>query len=268
MTTLGFIGLGNMGAAILQRYAKSDAAKEVSIYGYDTFGEKQTWLEQIGGIWCNSEVEVAQSCKYVVLAVKPQGLDKVLAKIAPMLTEESVLISICAGITVDYIRNRTNPAQKVFCVMPNTPALIGEGASTVAYNCDNFHKDDYWVVSGIFNSCGVVQIISHEQANAAICLNGSSPAFVYLFAKCFMDYAKGQGINTDVAKSLIAQSLIGAGKMLLETRNTPSELIAQVASKGGTTEAGLAALHEQGFCEAVKAACEACTKRAYELGKE
>ncbi|MCL2754099.1 MAG: pyrroline-5-carboxylate reductase [Oscillospiraceae bacterium] len=259
--TLGFIGLGNMGAALLRGFFKSKAAQEAKIYAYDPFSssEKATMLD--------SEVEIAKHCKYVLLAVKPQIVGDVLTKIAPVLTDEHVLVSICAGISVDYIRARTSRGQKVVCVMPNTAAMIGYGASAMS-DVDEISNEEREFVFEIFTaeeSDG--QFISADKMNEIICVNASSPAWIFLFAKCIADYADSQRIDRETAIQLFAQTLVGAGKMIQESKMTLDALIAQVTSPGGTTEAGLKALRENGFEAAIRAACEACTAKAYELGK-
>jgi pyrroline-5-carboxylate reductase len=215
----------------------------------------------------NSEKEIAEKCKYILLAVKPQTVGEVLEKIAPVLTDDSVIISICAGISEQYIQSRTSANQKVVCVMPNTPMMIGAGASAVAFGAGISDEEREFVCS-VFYSCGIYAVIPPEKMNEVICINGSSPAFIFSFMKCFTDYAVEQGIDELVARNLFSATLRGCAEMLDSSMISLDELIAQVTSKGGTTEAGLKALQENGFEQAVKAACEACTKRAYELGEE
>jgi pyrroline-5-carboxylate reductase len=251
MNTVGFIGLGNMGRAILRGLT-------CNIHCYDPLYDKNT---------VDSEVEIAQKCKYIVLAVKPQSVKEVLQKIAPALTQESILISICAGISTEYIRSVVGKKLSIVRVMPNMPVMLGEGASAVSF-CGDFSEDETaFILEIIGSSSPAVEVIPADKMNEIICINGSSPAFIYLLAKYFTDYAVTQGIEHQAALNLFSQSLIGAGKMLKSSEASIEELIAQVSSKGGTTIAGLEQLRGKGLQEAVNAACEACTSRAYELGE-
>ncbi|MCL1832298.1 MAG: pyrroline-5-carboxylate reductase [Oscillospiraceae bacterium] len=262
--TLGVIGLGNMAGALLSGLKNSSIINDAELFGYDIQAENASSSAFVTLL--DSEREVAQRCKYVLLAVKPQNVGEVLFKITPVLTDESVIISICAGISIDFIRAKTSTRQKTVQVMPNTPMMYGEGASTIAFT-DNLNTGERDFARGVIDSCGISRELPADKMNESICINGSSPAFIFAFAKCFVDYARSQSIDEDVALDLFAQTLKGAAVMLSEKIMTADELIAQVSSPGGTTVAGLAALQQHGFSDAVKAACEACTKRAYELGE-
>jgi pyrroline-5-carboxylate reductase len=198
--------------------------------------------------------------------VKPQDAGKVIGKIKSALTPESVIISICAGVSVERIRSFTYPNMKVVQVMPNTPMTLGLGASAVAFS-DNLPNDERNFARAIIDSCGISAEIPSFRMNEIIAVNASSPAFIFSFAQCFVDYAEKQGIDGDTAFRLFAKTLEGSAKMLTDSGKSIKELIAQVTSEGGTTQAGLDAMRENGFNETVKAACDACTARAYELGQ-
>ena len=192
-----------------------------------------------------------------------KGVD---ADVADAVTEETVLVSIAAGIGADFIRKMTKPYAKVVLAMPNTPLLLGEGATALAKD-DAVSDAEFAVVQRIFGSCGMTAVIAPEQMKEVIAINGSSPAFIYLFAKSFLDYAAKVGLPETSAKELFAQSLIGSAKMITDSGYSIDELIRQVSSPGGTTLAGLDQLYEGKLSDAVRNACESCTKRAYELAK-
>ena len=177
-----------------------------------------------------------------------------------------MFISICAGISAESIRERTIPDAKVVLVMPNTPMMLGCGASAMSHD-DKVSAEEFAFARKIIGSCGITEVISTDKMKEIIAINGSSPAFIYLYAKGFVDYADSVGIDKDAALRLLAQSLIGSAKMLTESGMTVDELIKQVSSPGGTTLAGLDKLYEGDLTGDVMRACEACTKRAYELGK-
>lgn len=268
MTKLGFIGAGNMGFALLIGFsvAIAESKRRVGIYIYDADPLKREKLKSAGYNICEDELEIAENCKYILIACKPQHVKDLLHNIKPALTPESVIVSLCAGISADYIRKITGEDTKVILVMPNMPVLLGAGASAMA--CDGaVSREEFDFVRGIIESCGTSEVIPMSKMNEIICINASSPAFIYMFAQSFAEYAAKQGINERAALNLFAKTLIGSAKMILETDSSIAELIAQVSSKEGTTAAGIQALYDYGLQDVVEKACEACTKRAYELGE-
>ena len=266
MATVGFIGAGNMGFAIMKGIAGSSLAKDTQIFAFDPDASKTGRLAELGITVCGSGIEVLQRSKFVFLAVKPQMFDDVLAQIAAGVTEDTVLVSIAAGITAEYIRSKTIPNAKVILVMPNTPLLLGEGASALA-QCAPTTDEEFATVRGYFDACGVTAALAEDKMKEIIAINGSSPAFIYLFAKAFVDYAAKEGIAKETALPLFAKSLIGSAKMLTDSGYSIEELIKMVSSPGGTTLAGLDELYKGNLEQTVDNACTACTKRAYELSK-
>ena len=266
MINVGFIGAGNMGYAIMKGIADSKMSSEISLFAYDKFEQSLKRAESIGAKAMESGKALAQACDYVFLAIKPQQLDEVLEEIAPAVTAETVLVSICAGITDEYIASKTVDNAKVVLVMPNTPLLLGEGATALSRS-EAVTDDEFSLVCSIFGSCGEYAVISKDKMKEIIAINGSSPAFIYLYAKAFIDYAKSVDIDEEVAKTLFAKTLIGSAKMITDSGNSIEQLIEMVSSKGGTTIAGLEQLRAGELEKTVENACKACTKRAYELSK-
>lgn len=266
MINIGFIGAGNMGAAIMKGISKSSISGETVLFAYDPDAAKLSALEGYGVTGCSSEREIMEKCKYVFLAVKPQIIEGVLEAVAAYTTEDTVIVSIAAGIGDDFIVKKTIPGAKVILAMPNTPLLLGEGASALSRN-DRVSDEEFEAVLSIFRICGKAAVISKDKMKEIIAINGSSPAFIYLFAKGFIDYADSVGIDPAAAMELFTQSLIGSAKMITDSGNTIDELIKMVSSPGGTTLAGLDRLYEGRLTEVVKNCCESCTKRAYELSK-
>ncbi len=264
MTKLGFIGVGNMGGAILKGI--EGKLGNTAVFAYDASPEKLENLRLLGATAAASAREIAEKCDYILLAVKPQHLGGVLGEIKDSVKPETVFISICAGISADFIRERTIPNAKVVLVMPNTPMMLGCGASAMSHD-DKVSEEEFAFARKIIGSCGITEVISPDKMKEVIAINGSSPAFIYLYAKGFVDYADSVGIDKGAALRLFAQSLIGSAKMLTDSGMTVDELIKQVSSPGGTTLAGLDKLYEGDITGDVKRACDACTSRAYELGK-
>lgn len=266
MNTIGFLGTGNMGTAILKGIAGSSMKSETKLYAYNPTAAKVDALASYGVQKCSSEAEVAAASQYLFLAIKPQKFDEVLPRIADAITEDTVLVSIAAGIGVEYIRKLTKPNAKVVLAMPNTPLLLGCGATALATEAP-VSDAGFAVVRRIFDACGMTAVIEPAQMKEIIAINGSSPAFIYLFAKGFLDYAEQVGLSGDVAKELFAQSLIGSAKMITDSGYSIAELIRQVSSPGGTTLAGLDRFYAGNLTDVVQDACDHCTRRAYELAK-
>ena len=261
MVKLGFIGAGNMGSAIMKGIAA--AGLDAEVYAYDKDADK---LAAVPAKPCKSETELVSVCKYVLLAVKPQVLGSVLDTIKPAVTAETVFISICAGISEKFIRSRTLPDAKVVLVMPNTPMMLGMGASAMSTD-ELTSPEEFAFAKSVIESCGIAEIVPIDKMKEIICVNGSSPAFIYLFAKGFVDYAADNGIDADAALRLFAATLKGSAEMLTSSGMTVDQLIKQVSSPGGTTIAGLDKLYEGKLTDDVYSACEACTRRAYELSQ-
>lgn len=261
MNRLGVLGTGNMGSAIINGISKS--GMDVEVFAYDKDAAKLSLLPvEI----CPDEQALVSACKYVLLAVKPQVLGDVLDEFAPAVTEDTVFISICAGISADFIRSHTSENAKVILVMPNTPMMLGVGASAMAQG-DNVSDEEFAFARAAIGSCGITEVVPMDKMKEIICINGSSPAFIYLFAKGFIDFASENGIDADAAMKLFSATLVGSAKMLTESGMTVDELIKQVSSPGGTTIAGLEMLYAGDIVGHVKDACSACTERAYELAK-
>lgn len=264
---IGFIGAGNMGSAIMKGVALSELRWEIEIYAADSNESRIDDLSDSDVIKCKDAAEISEECDIVFLAVKPQVLEDVLKSIKDHISDEMIIVSIAAGIPVDFIKKTLgNENIKVILAMPNTPLLLGEGATAIAESKEVPEKQ-FEFVCKVFESCGKIQVISEDKMKEIIAINGSSPAFIYLFAKGFIENAIKNGIDAEAAKILFCQSLVGSAKMITDSGNTIDELINMVSSPGGTTLAGLNKLYEHDIVKAVDDACEACTRRAYELSK-
>ncbi|MBQ7756744.1 MAG: pyrroline-5-carboxylate reductase [Oscillospiraceae bacterium] len=266
MINVGFIGAGNMGFAIMKGVCESCCSDKISLFTYDIDDEKIKRLASMGVTPCESVKEVIEKCQYVFLAIKPQQLDEVLAENGKYFTNEKVIVSICAGISGDYFKSVTVADAKVVLVMPNTPLLLGEGATALA-KVEPTTDEEFNLVCEIFKSCGKIAVVDENKMKEIIAVNGSSPAFIYLYSKAFIEYAKSVGIDENVAKELFAQTLVGSAKMITDSGYTIDELITMVSSKGGTTIAGLEKLREGNLEGTVSKCCKACVNRAYELSK-
>ncbi|MBQ7130945.1 MAG: pyrroline-5-carboxylate reductase [Oscillospiraceae bacterium] len=265
-TTLGFIGVGNMARSIIKAIISSDVlCNKVKIVCYDKIDISEYFKDIDNVVVCKDAQQVIDISTYVFLCVKPQNLDELLTSVR--ITYDKVIVSICAGISAEYIKQRSGASSRVILVMPNTPLMLGEGASALA-KCDGVSDEEFDFILSVFSACGVAREISEDKMKEIIAVNGSSPAFIYLFAKAFSDYAKSVGIEEKTAIDLFSQSLIGSAKMITDSGYTIDELIKMVSSPGGTTLAGLSKLYDGNFLGVVDECCKACTNRAYELSKQ
>ncbi len=263
---IGFIGAGNMATAIIGGLVRSGFNKK-DIYVYDVFAEKLSAFGDMGLSVADSAPCLTKEADIIVLAVKPQQYGEVIEGIASAATMGKTFVSIAAGITVEYVRTKLGINAPVVRVMPNTPLLLGKGATALSPS-ENVSDDAFAIVKDMFACSGVVEILPESLMNAVISVNGSSPAYIYLFAKAVCDSAEAQGIDRAVAMKLFAAVLEGSAEMLRSSGDDPDTLIQKVSSKGGTTIAALERLYAHGFENAIDDAMRACTKRAQELSDE
>lgn len=263
---IGFIGAGNMATAIISGLLRNKVALPKDINVFDVNASQLNLIAEKGVIAKKSADEVVKDSSIIVLAVKPQNYEEVLLGIKSVVDEEKIFVSIAAGISISYVRNVLECNCPMVRVMPNTPLLLGKGATALCPS-ENINKDDFSIVKDMFALNGTVEIFTEDHMNEIIAVNGSSPAYVYLFAKAMADYAKECGIDYNSALNLIAATLEGSAAMLKESGDDPDTLIKKVSSPGGTTIAALGALEEYKFYEGIKKAMTACTNRAEELGK-
>ncbi|MBQ7386514.1 MAG: pyrroline-5-carboxylate reductase [Ruminococcus sp.] len=263
---IGFIGAGNMATAIIGGLVRSGFEKK-DIFVYDVFKEKLSTFANMGLSVSDSSLSLTKEADIIVLAVKPQQYGEVIEGISSEATMDKTFVSIAAGITIDFVRRKLSINAPVVRVMPNTPLLLGKGATALSPS-DNVSDEVFGVVKGMFECSGVVEILPESLMNAVISVNGSSPAYIYLFAKAVCDSAEAQGIDREVAMKLFAKVLEGSAEMLRSSGDDPDTLIQKVSSKGGTTIAALERLYAHGFEEAIDDAMKACTKRAEDLAAE
>lgn len=261
MKSIGFIGMGNMGSAMLQGLLKIFEPEEL-VFSRKDEKKRRELSESTRVAYAESNRECAKMAKYLILAVKPQILPEVLEEIKEAVTGEKILISIAAGVSIQDMKRALGGEIRIVRAMPNTPALLGEGMTGVCYDTSAYSDGELTVIRRIFESFGKMQIVKEELMNAVICASGSSPAYVYLFIEALADGAVKYGLPRQAAYEMAAQTVLGAAKMVLETGEHPGALKDKVCSPGGTTIAGVAALEEYGFRNAVLKACDACYERA------
>jgi pyrroline-5-carboxylate reductase len=211
-------------------------------------------------------VAAVREAAIVVLSVKPQAMDKVLEEIAPALDETKLVISIAAGVPIAAIERKVGHGVRIVRTMPNTPALVGAGATALAAGA-HATAADLEQAKALFDAVGKTAIVDEPLLDAVTGLSGSGPAYVFLVIEALADAGVKVGLARHVAQDLAAQTVLGAAKLLIDTGEHPGRLKDQVTSPGGTAIVGLHTLEAGGLRTTLMDAVEAATKRSRELGR-
>mmetsp|Transcript_137535 Transcript_137535/g.439457 ORF Transcript_137535/g.439457 Transcript_137535/m.439457 type:complete len:274 (+) Transcript_137535:116-937(+) len=268
---VGFIGGGMMAEAMLGGLLKGGLQACNSHVSEPDAKRRKFLADTFKVVVGEDNAEVCKSSDVVVMAVKPQVLDVVLKDLAEKAKSDPaianmLLISIVAGKTIDTVAKYL-PNTRIARVMPNTPALVGAGASVFVLS-PSCNPEDGKTVEAVMGSCGIVEQLGDEKLLDAVTgLSGSGPAYVYLMIEALSDGGVRMGLPRPIATRLAAQTVMGAGKMVIETQEHPGKLKDNVTSPGGTTIAGVHALESGAFRGTIINAVEAATKRSQELGK-
>jgi len=260
---LGFIGCGNMAEALIMGIAnRLMPAGDIVAYApnQEKLAEK---AKRIGFLPAKSLKELCATASRVVLAVKPNVIPQVMREVRDDLAGKAV-ISVAAGVSTKKLRDGL-PASRVLRVMPNTPALVGEGATALCRDTTNFTDAEKQWAEELFSAVGTAIWVDERLMDAVVGVSGSGPAYVFLFIEALADGGVREGLPRDVALKLAAQTVIGAGKLLVESQKHPGELKDMVCSPGGTTIEAVASLEKDGFRGAVIDAVRACAKKSREL---
>jgi len=267
--TIGFIGAGNMGEALIKGLLASKKMNAGQILVADKVKERLAYITEHYEVKVfTKNFEVVKGADIIILAVKPNDMKSVLEEIGPDLHKDKLLISIAAGITMDFILQNLPHSIPLIRVMPNTPALVLEGAIGLCPG-QTVSKEAQDIAVAIFEAVGKVVVIENEELMDAVTgLSGSGPAYVFAFIEALVDAGVKVGLTRDLAHTLVLQTILGSVKLAMETGQHPAQLRAMVTSPGGTTIAGLHQLARAGFAGIVMDAVEAATNRSMELGSQ
>lgn len=205
--------------------------------------------------------DVVKNSNIIILSVKPYMFKDVINEIKDYLTEDKLIISVAAGVTIENLEDLISKKHKIIRSMPNTPALVGEAMSAICPNA-NVSKEDMEVCKKVFESFGECVEISEKDFHAFIALCGSSPAYIFMFIEAMADGAVKLGIPRNKAYKMAAQSVLGSAKMVLDTRKHPGELKDAVCSPGGTTIDAVVELEKLGFRSSVIQAMDKCAEKS------
>ena len=254
------VGGGRMGEALLAGLlAGGRSAGELAVIEPDA-GRRETLSAQFPGV---TVLESAAAADGVVIAVKPQHVAEACRSVAEQGCGR--VLSIAAGVTTVSLEAALTPGTPVVRAMPNTPAQVGAGAAAIAPGSAAGSEDLDWAES-VLTSVGQVVRVDEPTLDAVTGLSGSGPAYVFLLTEALAEAGVAAGVDRDVAELLARQTVIGAGRLLEASPESPAQLREAVTSPGGTTAAGLKVLQEKGLPEAVAAAVKAATARSKELG--
>ncbi len=265
--TLGFLGAGKMATALTRGWLQAGLFRLDRVYASDPLAAARLAFQQETGVAASADNRhVVAVSDLIVLAVKPQSLPALLDEIRDGLTPRHLVVSIAAGATLRQLRDGLGATRRLIRVMPNTPCLVGASASAYASG-EHATEADVALVDRLLGAVGVALRLPEHLLDAVTGLSGSGPAFVYVMIEALSDGGVRMGLPRDAATALAAQTVLGAAKMVLETRQHPGALKDAVASPGGTTIAGLHALERGGLRATLMDAVEAATRRAAELAR-
>ncbi len=271
MKKLGFIGAGNMGQALAHGLVAQKVFKANELMASDVDTVRRRKFSRATGIQTvRDNLEVVREVPALLLAVKPQTIDAVLAEIGSQLTRDGtaarkLFISIAAGVPIARIQSQLGGKCRVIRVMPNAPAMVGEGMAALVRGGAATKADEAFALK-LFRSVGhAVALADEGLLDAVTALSGSGPAYVYLFVKAMADAGVEEGLPAKLAQEMALQTLCGAAAQMRQSKMPVEELIRVVASPGGTTEAALRSFAANGFPGVVAAAIKAAAARSREL---
>jgi len=265
--TIAFLGAGNMAEAFIKGLLRAGVAAPSEILCTDRRKDRLADLARLYGVRTTADNRAAAAeAGIVVLSVKPQVMNKLLDEIAPAIDEKKLVISIAAGVPLAAIERKVGHGIRIVRSMPNTPALVGAGASAIAAG-DHATEADMAQATALFDAVGKTVVVDEPLLDAVTGLSGSGPAYVFLVIEALSDAGVKVGLDRRTAQDLAAQTVLGSAKLLIETGEHPGKLKDQVTSPGGTAIAGLHTLEAGGLRTTLMNAVEAATRRSHELGK-
>ncbi|MCK4839488.1 MAG: pyrroline-5-carboxylate reductase [Desulfobulbaceae bacterium] len=264
---IGFLGGGRMAEALIKGIIQAGLFAAEQIIAVDSAEDRRQLLAKLYKVNIAEDSAGLVDCEIVVLAVKPQVVSALLQSRRAHFHKKQLVISIAAGVSLDVLESSLAGCDcRLVRVMPNTPALIMEGAAALCGG-SLANDDDLKTATAIFDAVGKSVVLSEAEIDAVTGLSGSGPAYVFSFIEALIDSGVKVGLNRDVAETLALQTVLGSVKLAIETGKHPADLRAMVTSPGGTTIAGLHEMERAGFQGIIMDAVEAATRRSRELGE-
>ena len=264
MKTL-FIGAGSMAHALLKGSIKAEVLKKEDVYVTNRSNRHR--LDEFVYHFGVNQVDHDSSYDVVILAMKPKDFHSAVSTIRPYLTTHTLIISVLAGITIQHLSDKLAFNGSIVRAMPNTSAAMGKSATAIAFNRHLTHSQKEWAAN-LFESVGTAVEVEEKQLDLITALSGSGPAYIYFIAELLEKAAVELGLQQELAKDLVTQTIAGASVMLEKSGLDAKELRKNVTSPGGTTEAGIAALEENHVREAFLQCVYSAKIRSENLGNE
>lgn len=260
---VGFIGAGNMASAMIGGMLQKGLLQKEDIIASSATQKTADRVAQEFGIRTTLDNKEVAKAEIVILAIKPIYCEGVIREIRDQIGENQIVVTIVAGRSLQWLSDTFGKPVKLIRTMPNTPALVGE-AITALCPGELVTDEELEEVCSLFRGFGKAEVVGEHLMDAVVAVSGSSPAYVFMFIEAMADAAVAEGMPRVQAYQFAAQSVLGSAKMVLETGKHPGQLKDEVCSPGGTTIAGVSALEEWGFRNAVIKAEDA----SYEKGKK
>lgn len=262
---IGFIGLGNMAGAMIAGILKQGEIAKSDIIGADAYAPAaEAAVSRFGIRNMGSNAAVAGNCDILVLSVKPQFYETVIAEIKDVMSDEQIVVTIAPGKTLAWLADRLGRERKIVRCMPNTPALVGEGCTGVCGNA-LITEQELERILHLLSGFGMARVVNENLMDVVVGISGSSPAYVFMFIEAMADAAVAEGMPRRTAYEFAAQAVLGSAKMVLETGKHPGELKDMVCSPAGTTIQAVKTLEAKGMRSAVIEAVQTCIDKSRNL---
>lgn len=265
LASMGLIGGGQMGEALVRGIVQANIIEPTKIVVAEPDEKRGSYLEKQYSITLSRKPgELCEACSTIILAVKPQVIDKVLEEYREFITKKHLIISIAAGVSLQSISGKLAANVPVIRVMPNTPALVLAGASAFSANRAATGADRA-VVQSILEAIGTTVELPEEYLDAVTGLSGSGPGYIFTFIEAMIDGGVREGLPRDIAEKLTLQTFLGTARLALESGEHPAVLKGRVTSPGGTTITVLHVLERSGIRGAIMSAVSAAADRSRQL---
>lgn len=262
---IGFVGSGNMASAIANGLLEKQLYSPEEIIASNRSKDRlKAFKERFGVLIAENNQELVQKAQTIIIAVKPQQFLSVAKELKPFLDKNQLVISIMAGVSIATISQALGE-HSIVRAMPNTPAQIGFGMTAICY--DGLNEEQISLTKGIFNAIGEHIIIDESQIDAASALSGCGPAYMYQIIEAIADGGVMVGLPRALAYQLAAQTMVGAGEMVLKTKEHPAILKDNVTSPAGSTIRAINIMEQNGVRGALMAAVEAAYLKNKQLGE-
>ncbi|MBQ3438055.1 MAG: pyrroline-5-carboxylate reductase [Fusobacterium sp.] len=265
---IGFIGTGNMGTAIIRGLIESKFVPNENIVIFDLDKTKMNLLKNEYSInLADNEIELVKQIDIIILAVKPHIYPVVLEKIKDFIEVNTLILTIAAGFKIESVEKIIGADKKIIRTMPNVTAQVLEGMTAVSFN-KNIENSDKEIIFKLLSSFGKFVEMDENLIHAHTGISGSLPAYAYIFMEALADAGVLEGMPRDKVYEIVAQSVLGSAKMLLETKKHPAQLKDEVTSPAGTTIEAIKILENGNFRGTVINAVHACVEKSKKLAGE